>query len=69
MTKYYIYGFAYRINEELVVNEEISRITLTQNDIKKLNDAINPTRIIEKDKTYLKLENKCNIETVVDEYK
>jgi|TARA_B110000261_G_scaffold155143_1_gene187589 hypothetical protein len=67
--KYYIYGFAYRINEELVVNEEISRITLTQNDIKKLNDAINPTRIIEKDKTYLKLENKCNIETVVDEYK
>jgi hypothetical protein len=57
--KYYIYGFAYRINEELVVNEEISRITLTQNDIKKLNDAINPTKIIEKDKTFLKLENKC----------
>lgn len=57
--KYYIYGFAYRINEELVVNEEIGRITLTQNDIKKLNDAINPTKITEKNKTYLKLENKC----------
>jgi hypothetical protein len=59
--KYYIYGFSYRINEELVVNQEITRVTLTQNDIKKLNDAINPTKIIEKDKTYLKLENKCKV--------
>jgi hypothetical protein len=62
--KYYIYGFTYRINEELVVNEEIGRITLTQNDIKKLNDAINPTKINEKDRTYLKLENKCIKETL-----
>ena len=58
--KYYIYGFAYRINEELVVNNKIARVTLSQNDITKLNDSINPTKITENDKTYLQLINRCD---------
>jgi hypothetical protein len=58
--KYYIYGFGYRINEELVVNNEIGRVTISQNDIIKLNESINPTKITENDKSYLKLINRCD---------
>lgn len=58
--KYYIYGFGYRINEELVVNNEIGRVTISQNDIIKLNESINPTKITENGKTYLELINRCD---------
>ena len=58
--KYYIYGFSYRINEELVVNNEIGRVTIAQNDIIKLNESINPTKISENGKTYLELINRCD---------
>jgi len=58
--KYYIYGFGYRINEELVVNNEIGRVTISQNDIIKLNESINPTKITENGKSYLELINRCD---------
>ena len=44
----------------LVVNNEIGRVTISQNDIIKLNESINPTKITENGKTYLELINRCD---------
>jgi hypothetical protein len=58
--KYYIYGFAYKVNEDTTVNNELTRVLLSQTDITKLNDAINPTKISENGNSYLQLLNRCD---------
>ena len=39
---------------------EIGRVTISQNDIIKLNESINPTKITENGKSYLELINRCD---------
>lgn len=59
--KYYIYGFAYRLNENLVVNDPLSRLFLDNEDVAKLNKAINPEKQKSKNGIeMLKLVNQCN---------
>ena len=58
--KFYIYGFTYRLNENLIVNVPLTRIMLTSKDIEKLNSAINPEKIKSKNGIeMLKLVNRC----------
>lgn len=58
--KFYIYGFTYRLNENLIVNDPLARIMLTVNDVKKINSAINPEKVIsENGIEMLKLVNQC----------
>ena len=58
--KFYIYGFTYRLNENLIVNDPMAKVMLTPNDVKKLNEAINPEKVkSENGIEMLKLVNRC----------
>ena len=58
--KFYIYGFTYRLNENLIVNDPLARIILTNNDVDKLNSSINPEKVkSENGIEMLKLVNRC----------
>ena len=49
-----------QLNENLIVNDPMAKVMLTPNDVKKLNEAINPEKVkSENGIEMLKLVNQC----------